>query len=128
MGNGAGGMNTPRPNSASPSLFPGPSACSYYEQRCKESCGEDKYACEAKKCCESFGDNPRTNCTRVCLIDEDKNRCGNLTGASRDRCRKNAHVGCYTVCTNIKDAWNGNFGFKPPAACKGASDAIGGMW
>lgn len=108
--------------------FPGPSACSYYEKKCKDSCGEDKYACEAKKCCESFGDNKATNCTRICLIERDQNQCGQLTGEARDSCRKLAHVGCYSVCMNTKDALDGLFGFRPPAACQGAADSIGGMW
>jgi RHS repeat-associated protein len=108
--------------------FPGPSACTYYEKRCTDSCGEDKYACEAKKCCESFGDNKTSNCTRICLIQQDQNTCSKLSGNSRDQCRKNAHYGCYAVCMNIKDAWDGDLGMNPPPACRGASNAIGGMW
>jgi len=111
-----------------PQSFPGPEACSYYESRCTQSCGEDRYACEAKKCCESFGDNRGSNCTRKCLIDEDVRQCAHLTGAAQDRCRKNAHIGCYTVCMNVDDALSSRFGLRPPAACRATADTIGGMW
>jgi hypothetical protein len=111
-----------------PQPFPGPEACNYYQKRCEQSCGEDRYACEAKKCCESFGDNRGSNCTRKCLIDEDVRQCAHLTGAARNSCRKLAHIGCYTVCTNTNDAFEGRFGNRPPAACIPARDAIDGMW
>ena len=111
-----------------PQPFPGPNACSYYKSRCEESCGADKYACEAQKCCESFGDNRGSNCTRKCLIDEDIRLCSHLEGPGRDRCRKNAHIGCYTVCSNVIDAINGRLGFRPPPACMSTAATIGGMW
>lgn len=114
--------------SGSSGLFPGPGACSYYEKQCNETCGEDKYACQAKKCCESFGDNFFSNCTRKCLIDQDTAACSKLSGAARDSCRKRAHYFCYTVCLNVPDAVSGGFGTMPPPACRGAADAIGGMW
>ena len=111
-----------------PGMFPGPSACEYYEKKCKDSCGEDKYACEAKQCCESFGDNFLSNCTRKCLIDQDKGACSKLSGKKRDSCRKQEHYFCYAACGNVVDAIAGGFGTRPPPACKAASKAIGGMW
>jgi RHS repeat-associated protein len=48
----------------------GPPTCDYYDDQCKK-CDSDTYACNARKCCESFGDSPATNCTRRCLIKDD---------------------------------------------------------
>lgn len=89
---------------------------------------KDAYACSAKKCCESFGDNPASNCTRKCLIDIDKESCNRLDGEERNRCRRNAHYECYFLCGNMWDAIDTGFGLYPPQECKSASDAIGGMW
>lgn len=115
-------------DSGSSSLFPGPSACVYYEKKCNESCGEDKYACEAKQCCESFGGNMLSSCTRQCLITRDTKTCSKLKGKARNTCRQNAHYFCYAACFNAPDAISGWLGLFPPAACKGAASSIGGMW
>ncbi len=69
-----------------------------------------------------------SNCTRKCLIDQDTWACAKLSGTARDSCRKRAHYFCYSACFNSPDAIGGGFGTLPPPACKGAADAIGGMW
>jgi len=104
--------------------FPGPAACSYYDEKCKKGACDagDPYACAAGACCRSFGDNPRSNCTRKCLIDRDA-VCGKLEGSNRDACRSAAHVGCYAVCSNV-----GDFGRGPwnNPDCANAMNAMGG--
>lgn len=110
------------------SLFPGPDACEYYDQACSDSCDSDEYACNAKKCCESFGDNFFSNCTRKCLIDWDIQRCAGLAGEARNSCRRRAHYWCYLACFNVRDGFGTGIGFLPPLECRRASDAIGGMW
>jgi hypothetical protein len=62
------------------------------------------------------------------VIDQDTWACSKLNGAARDTCRKKAHYFCYSACFNVPDAISGGFGTIPPPACKGAANAIGGMW
>lgn len=108
----------------------GPEICQYYEEKCKQSkeCGDkDNYACEAKKCCESFKDTRANRCTRKCLIEKDIDVCRNKTGKDRDSCRYTAHWICYSTCLNVEEGWNSDFGTKVPPACQGAANAVGGM-
>jgi RHS repeat-associated protein len=108
------------------SLKGGPSICSYYDQQCEKNgtCGlKDKYSCSAGNCCRSFGDNPRSNCTRKCLIDRDVQVCQYLPEENRSVCRSVAHYSCYTVCGNL-----GDFGRGPwnNPDCLSAMGAMGG--
>src|SRR5205807_1391361 len=86
-----------------PSLKSPPSICSYYDDICKKTGKCDGYACSAGSCCRSFGDNPRSNCTRKCLIDTDVETCQYLSGDNQATCRSAAHFRCYTVCGNVQD-------------------------
>ena len=106
-----------------------PDACRYYDEQCKrQPCSNaDKYACSAKKCCVSFGNNPWSNCTRKCLIDFDGMICSGMSGSGRDACRKISHYICYSSCSNALDAVGTGFGPRPPPECLDASNAIGGM-
>lgn len=122
---GAVGGGGPFPQSP----FPGPSACSYYDKRCHQSCREDRYACEARKCCESFGNDFFSNCTRKCLITQDEGACAAKSpGPSRNSCRQRAHYFCYAACFNVPEAVISRLGTVLPPACRAAADAIGGMW
>jgi RHS repeat-associated protein len=107
-----------------------PSGCSYYGDRCKAGvCNdekEDMYACYAEDCCKAFGDNPKANCVRGCLIEFDKKHCSNLKGKARNKCRQVQHVDCYTKCLNLIDGAKYK-AFGPPGECKDAMDEIGGM-
>jgi RHS repeat-associated protein len=76
----------------------GPEGCSYYDKRCKGTCPVDSYTCRAAKCCRSFGDSPKANCTRECLIDWDIANCAPQSGSARGNCRVTAHVYCYAKC------------------------------
>jgi RHS repeat-associated protein len=106
--------------------------CSYYEEKCKQSglcTPRDEYACNARKCCESFDDSSYSNrCTRECLIQYDISNCTGQTGAALNNCRRVAHVVCYTRCLNVVEAARSGVGFFPPKACKAAAGAMGGMW
>jgi hypothetical protein len=106
------------PGSGSPAGVP-PSACTYYDQQCKKDC-HDVYACNARKCCEAFGDNPRSNCTRKCLIEEDA-ECSPLAGEDRNKCRFRKHIKCYTQCDNVQDL------VKRPWTLPDCQDAMNGM-
>lgn len=99
----------------------GPPKCSYYDDQCK-NCKGDSYACSARKCCESFGDNPPSNCTRKCLITEDAD-CRNLPDEERNKCRFRKHVLCYTICANVSDLRKKPWDLP---ACKDAMAAMGG--
>ncbi len=107
-----------------------PSGCSYYGDRCKAGvCNDDKedmYACYAEDCCRAFGDSPKANCVRGCLIAFDKRHCSHLKGEARNKCRQVQHVDCYTKCLNILDGAKYRL-FGPPGECKDAMDQIGGM-
>lgn len=105
----------------------GPKACEYYQEQCNASCGEDKYACAAKKCCESFRDTYENRCTRRCLIDRDKSECNSKAGKERDDCRREAHFVCYRNCMNISEAVRSDWGRYPPLECEAAAEAMGGM-
>jgi len=98
-----------------------PDKCKYYSDQCASSGGTDAYACAARKCCESFGDNPKSNCTRGCLIDTDRANCAKLSGSARNHCRFNAHVKCYTICVNFQDL------SKKPWTLPTCQDAMKGM-
>lgn len=109
--------------SGHPSSPAGPSSCSYYSAQCQNSNGTDAYACSAQQCCESFGDNPFSNCTRSCLINYDKANCAALSGNDRNKCRFREHVVCYATCANVPDL------LKKPwtiPACHGAMNGMGG--
>jgi RHS repeat-associated protein len=102
-----GGVNTYVYANLNPTINTDPKgleSCSYYDTLCKNSkdCNgnEDCYACNARKCCESFEDNRANNCTRDCLIRSDR-QCSKLSGQARSDCRYNAHVICYATCVNI---------------------------
>ncbi len=86
----------------------GPEACVYYDELCKRSCPPDAYACKAGQCCREFGNGPKQNCVRKCLIDQDK-ICTQNSPNSLQSCRLVNHVLCYSVC-----------GFRPtgvPISC-----------
>ena len=76
----------------------GSGGCSYYDKHCKSSCPPDSYACRAATCCRSFGDSPKANCTRECLIDWDLANCSMKPGSDRAHCRVLAHIICYSKC------------------------------
>lgn len=105
------------------------SICKYYDDQCKQSgnCKPDDYACKARKCCESFDDNPWNRCTRRCLIDYDETRCRMQSGESRNQCRRDAHRWCYATCLNIVEFARSDGGANPPPECVGAANAMGGM-
>ena len=111
----------------------GPQSCLYYDEQCKKSgiCpSSDTYACSARKCCESFGDNPSSNCTRRCLIDFDRVNCSKYSGELRNQCRLDAHVRCYATCLDIANVlrtpWRRS---ECQAALRslGASPSFGGL-
>jgi RHS repeat-associated protein len=94
----------------------GRASCQYYDDRCNQSRNskscepEDQYACEAAKCCRAFGEGPKQNCVRECLIELDRTICGDLS-VGRQTCRRITHVMCYNAC-----------GFIPPGIppeCRG---------
>ena len=65
-------------NLTDPSGLAGTQACDYYDRQCDKSKksgggsgGYDKYACKAGKCCRDFGEGPKKDCIRECLIKED---------------------------------------------------------
>jgi RHS repeat-associated protein len=79
----------------------GPPSCKYYDDKCGE-CPSDSHACNARKCCESFGNKPSSNCTRRCLIISDA-QCTAQSGDERNRCRFRNHVRCYVSCRNYSE-------------------------
>lgn len=112
-----------------PSLKAPPSICSYYDLQCKKSVCTDAYACSARKCCESFRDNPNSNCTRKCLIDSDITDCSGLDGDERNKCRVRKHIKCYLECNNVTDLRK--WPWTIPAcqdAMKGMGGALGGYF
>ena len=104
--------------------------CRYYDEKCKQSgdCGKkDGYACNGRKCCESFEDTDANRCTRRCLIEYDKANCAGKSGEALNNCRRTAHWICYAACGNIVEAVKRNFGRDPLPACLPAANAMGGM-
>ncbi len=79
----------------------GRDSCSFYNDECYEKnyqCPRDKdpYPCQAERCCRKFDESDRARCTRVCLIEEEKD-CA-LLGKGRWSCRMKAHYKCYRIC------------------------------
>jgi YD repeat-containing protein len=72
-----------------------PSACSQYDAECAQSASSDTYACKAGDCCRSFGDTTFADCTRGCLLNQER-VCFGSPGASG--CRALAHAKCYASC------------------------------
>lgn len=102
----------------------GKEACRYYDDRCKASgCPPDTYACNARKCCESFDDTDSNRCTRKCLIEYDERNCSGRSGADLAACRFRAHQICYLSCLNVVEAVRYAVS-GAPAACR---DALGGL-
>ena len=96
----------------------GPEGCKYYDNQCKSSCPRDSYACTAGDCCRSFGDNPKANCARKCLMDVDQS-CKGMSGADRAKCRTDAHIYCYLACKFFPNV------AKLPTSCWLISDGYG---
>ena len=72
-----------------------PSACSQYDAECAQSKSSDTYACKAGDCCRSFGDTTFADCTRGCLLSQER-VCFGSSGAAG--CRAWAHAKCYASC------------------------------
>ena len=113
------------------SRFPSlpPSGCEYYKKKCDESqCNEkDDYACKAYECCKKgFGNDPKSNCIRGCLIAFDERNCDKLSGEAKKQCRRLAHWDCYDRCLGHHIGAKG-LAFGPPEECLEAMGAAGGM-
>jgi len=67
-----------------------PDTCSYYNNRCKQG---DTYSCNASQCCRDFGNSPKINATRECLMTYDFIWCANGDVV----CRTKEHFDCYLV-------------------------------
>ncbi len=88
----------------------GTDVCDYYDKRCKAPCvtPTDSYACKAGQCCREFGNGPKQDCVRKCLIEHDK-VCVQVAPHMLPACRFSAHLVCYAEC-----------GFRPthvPGSC-----------
>lgn len=86
-----------------------------------QSGGCDKYACDVCDCCQDFGDDPKVNCVRGCLIKWDTDICAKLQEPQRSDCRRTAHLDCYDRCLAYL------LGFNIPSSCDDAREDIGGF-
>ena len=77
-----------------------PSDCEYYDEQCKKGL---IMACAMAPICRAFGDTPRQNCMRGCLIDKYKD-CARKRGSARKLCEINylgpGHIDCLKTCLN----------------------------
>jgi RHS repeat-associated protein len=104
----------------------GTEACDYYDKECNKkypskgrkdrndsSAAAESYECKAGQCCRDFGESPKVNCIRGCLIKID-HFCSQIgDSVSRQTCRRIAHYTCYPSCGQYS-----RFANEPPS-CKG---------
>ncbi len=108
------GCNNCKVRPVPPGSKGGPEVCAYYDDLCK-SCG-DKYGCRAGACCRSFGNSPKANCVRLCLLPADM-RCLKYSCTDKGtpdpellkKCRIRIHIHCYLKCDFRPLPWQFDF-------------------
>jgi RHS repeat-associated protein len=109
-------VNLSDPTGLVPNAGVGPEGCSYYDKRCANKCAPDDYSCRAASCCRSFGNSPKANCTRACLIRFDEAHCSHMGPEQRPACRMLAHGECYQKCRFFPNL------LELPASCWSIAD------